>query len=298
MPGLVGTVDPEVASEQSPVAVREPTRIVAVANQKGGVGKTTTAVSLAAAIAEAGSQVLLVDLDPQGNATTGLGLRRDAGRPSTYSVVIDRLPVADATVETAIPGLTLLPSSLDLAGAEIELVPAFSRELRLREGLEDVRGSFDLVLVDCPPTLGLLTVNALVAADEVLLPIQCEYYALEGVGQLMQSIDLVKRSLNPRLEVGGVVLTMFDARTRLAEDVASEVRRHFGSRVFQTVIPRSVRLSEAPGFGQPITVFDPASRGAGAYRRLAAELTGRIGLSAGGGTPGAEHDRRDEEVDR
>jgi chromosome partitioning protein len=267
----------QAADETGPVA---DARIVCVANQKGGVGKTTTAVSLAAALAEAGSHVLLVDLDPQGNATTGLGLRREEGAPSTYGVLLDRMPVTQATIETGIAGLLLLPSSLDLAGAEIELVPAFSRELRLREALDEVRDRYDVVLIDCPPTLGLLTVNALVAADEVLLPIQCEYYALEGVGQLVHSIELVRRSLNPELSIGGVVLTMFDARTRLAEQVAAEVRGHFGEKVFRTVIPRSVRLSEAPGFGQPITVFDPSSRGAGAYRRLAGEIAERLKLEA------------------
>ncbi|MGH3443336.1 MAG: ParA family protein [Nitriliruptorales bacterium] len=254
--------------------------VLCVANQKGGVGKTTTAVSLAAALAEAGLHVLLIDLDPQGNATTGLGLRVAQGEPSTYSVVVDGDPMSAAIARTPIDGLDLCPSSLDLAGAEIELVPAFSRELKLRQALEPVRSDHDLVIVDCPPTLGLLTVNALVAADEVLLPIQCEYYALEGVGQLVQSIELVQRSLNPALGVVGVVLTMFDGRTRLAEQVAAEVRSYFGPQVFRTVIPRSVRLSEAPGFGQPITVFDPTSRGALAYRRLARELGERLGLAA------------------
>ncbi len=255
-------------------------RVVAVANQKGGVGKTTTAVSVGAALAQRGLRVLLVDLDPQRNATTGLGERGEEGRPSTYGVLIEDLPAEEALLATEVDGLTLLPSSLDLAGAEIELVPVFSRERRLREALDAVRGRFDLTIVDCPPTLGLLTVNALVAADEVLIPIQCEYYALEGVGQLVRTIDLVRRSLNPELGIGGVLLTMFDGRTRLAEQVAAEVRGHFGDEVFRTVIPRAVRLSEAPGFGQPITVFDPASRGARAYQRLAGELAQRLELDA------------------
>ena len=255
-------------------------RVIAVVNQKGGVGKTTTAVSLGAALAERGLAVLLVDLDPQRNATTGLGERGEEGRPSTYGVLIEDLPAAEALVATEVDGLTLLPASLDLAGAEIELVPVLSRERRLVEALEPVRDRFDLVIVDCPPTLGLLTVNALVAADEVLIPLQCEYYALEGVGQLVRTIDLVRRSLNPELDVGGVLLTMFDGRTRLAEQVAAEVRGHFGDQVFRTVIPRAVRLSEAPGFGQPITVFDPSSRGARAYQRLAGELAQRLDLDA------------------
>jgi chromosome partitioning protein len=258
--------------------------VVCVANQKGGVGKTTTAVSVSAALAGRGVEVLLVDLDPQCNATTGLGHRGEEGRPSTYGVLIEELPPEKAIVSTDVPGLSLLPSSLDLAGAEIELVPLFTRERRLADALADVRDRYDLVILDCPPTLGLITVNALVAADEVLLPIQCEYYALEGVSQLTRTIDLVRRSLNPDLAVGGVVLTMFDGRTRLSEQVATEVRRHFADRVFRTVIPRSVRLSEAPGFGQPVTLFDPASRGARAYERLASEIAERLGLDVTGGS--------------
>ncbi|MBW3577247.1 MAG: AAA family ATPase [Actinobacteria bacterium] len=252
--------------------------IVCIANQKGGVGKTTTAVSVAAALADGGAQVLLVDVDPQGNATTGLGLRVGEGAPSTYRVLVDGLAVEDATEPTAVRGLHCLPSTLDLAGAEIELVPAFSRELRLSRALDEVRDLYDLIIVDCPPTLGLLTVNALVAADLVILPIQCEYYALEGVGQLTRTIDMVQRNLNPRLEIGGVVLTMFDARTRLAQQVVDEVRSHFGDHAFRTVIPRSVRLSEAPGYGQPITVYATASRAARAYRRLADEIAERLAL--------------------
>jgi chromosome partitioning protein len=250
-----------------------------VANQKGGVGKTTTAVSVAAALAEDGVRVLLLDLDPQGNATTGLGQRPPEGGQSSYSVMVDGAGIEEATVDVGGRGLACVPSSLDLAGAEIELVPAFSRELRLKNALEPVRDRYDVILIDCPPTLGLLTVNALVAADHVLLPIQCEYYALEGVGQLVRSIEMVRQSLNPALEISGVVLTMYDARTRLADQVSSEVRRYFGDRVYDTVIPRTVRLSEAPGFGQPITEYDPNSRGARAYRRLADEIADRLGLT-------------------
>ncbi|MFN2555575.1 MAG: ParA family protein [Nitriliruptorales bacterium] len=270
-----GAVD---AAGQDLSGRRAAAAVVCIANQKGGVGKTTTAISLAAALADGGASVLLVDLDPQSNATTGLGFRVDRGDPSTYAVLIDGMAIEDATRMTEVAGLELLPSGLDLAGAEIELVPLFAREFRLRRALERVRDRYEVVIVDCPPTLGLLTVNALVAADFVLLPIQCEYYALEGVGQLMHTLDLVRRNLNESLALGGVILTMFDGRTRLSQQVAEEVRRHFGSQVFRTVIPRSVRLSEAPSFGEPITTFDPASRGARAYLRLAGEFALRLGL--------------------
>ena len=252
--------------------------VICVANQKGGVGKTTTAVSLASGLALAGAQVLLVDLDPQANATTGLGLRAVEGGPSTYRVLVDGVDVEDATEPTAVRGLHCIPASLDLAGAEIELVPAFSRELCLRKALDVVRDLYDVILIDCPPSLGLLTINALAAADVVLTPIQCEYYALEGVGQLQRSLELVRSNLNPGLRLGGIVLTMFDGRTRLSQQVVDEVRRHFGDTVFRTVIPRTVRLSEAPGFGQPITVLDPSSRGARAYMRLVDEVALRLEL--------------------
>ncbi len=253
--------------------------VVAVANQKGGVGKTTTTVSVAAALAGLGARVLVVDLDPQGNATTGLGLRADQGEASTYQVLVDDLPAEQALRTTEVEGLDVLPSSLDLAGAEVELVPAFSRELRLRRALEDLRTRYDVVFVDCPPSLGLLTINALVAADQVLVPIQCEYYALEGLGQLMRTVRLVGDNLNRDLELGGVVLTMYDGRTNLSQQVVDEVRDYFGDRAYGVIIPRTVRLSEAPSFGQPITVFDPSSRGARAYERLAREMGERLGLS-------------------
>ncbi len=252
--------------------------VVSVANQKGGVGKTTTAVSVAAALAQLGIHVLLVDLDPQGNASTGLGCRLAEGEPSTYSVLVDGSSASEAVRATDVEGLWLLPASLDLAGAEVELVPAFSRELRLRRALEELRPRFDLVLVDCPPSLGLLTINALVAANQVLVPIQCEYYALEGLSQLLRTVQLVGDNLNTDLELGGVVLTMYDGRTNLAQQVVDEVRDYFGDRAYQTVIPRTVRLSEAPSFGQPITSFDPNSRGARAYDRLAGEIAQRLGF--------------------
>ncbi len=251
---------------------------ICVTNQKGGVGKTTTAVSLAAALAELGARVLLVDLDPQGNASTGLARRVAEGEPSAYGVLVDGDAAAAAIRTTDVPGLDLLPSSLDLAGAEVELVPAFSRELRLQRALAAVRDGYDLTIIDCPPSLGLLTINALVAADQVLVPIQCEYYALEGLSQLLRTVELVGDNLNTRLEIGGVVLTMYDGRTNLAQQVVDEVRAHFGERAYDTVIPRSVRLSEAPSYGQPITVFDPSSRGARAYQRLAREVAQRLEL--------------------
>jgi chromosome partitioning protein len=253
-----------------------PGRVLVVANQKGGVGKTTTAVSLAASLADEGCAVLLVDLDPQANATSGLGLRVAPDEPSVYDVLVADVPVQTAVVDTAVYGLAVLPASLDLAGAEIELVSAFSREQKLRRALEPARAVYDVVLIDCPPSLGLLTVNALCAADGVLVPVQCEYFALEGLGALRRNVDLIRAQLNPTLEIVGFVLTMLDARTRLSQQVVEEVRAHFGDLVFTTRIPRSVRLAEAPGFGQPITVFDPASRGAMAYRRLAAEVLGRL----------------------
>lgn len=263
-----------------PDSERSSTRgvIIAVTNQKGGVGKTTTTISVAAALAEFGAKVLVVDLDPQGNASTGLGIRVGPDAPSTYGVLIDGDDAADGILATEVPDLDLLPSSIDLAGAEVELVPTPSRELRLQRSLEGVRSTYDVILIDCPPSLGLLTINAMVAADEVLVPIQCEYYALEGLTQLLRTVELVGENLNHQLELGGVVLTMYDGRTNLAQNVVDEIRRHFGDRTYETVIPRTVRLSEAPSFGQPITLFDTNSRGARAYRRLAAELVTRLDL--------------------
>ena len=253
-------------------------RIVAITNQKGGVGKTTTAISLAAALAAEGVAVLLVDLDPQGNASTGLDLRVASGQASTYHILIDRLPAGEAIIPTGVEHLDLVPSSIDLAGAEVELVAQMNRERRLARALEDVRSNYDVIFLDCPPSLGILTLNALVAADEALVPIQCEYYALEGVSQLLRTIHLVQEDLNAGLHIGGVLMTMFDARTNLSQQVADEIRAFFGDTAYTTVIPRTVRLSEAPSFGQPITVFDPSSRGARAYQRLAREAGQRLGL--------------------
>jgi chromosome partitioning protein len=248
-------------------------RVVAIANQKGGVGKTTTAVNLGAALAEAGFRVLIVDLDPQGNATTGLGLNPRDVNGSVYDVLLNDMALEDCVEPTSVKNLFVAPATIDLAGAEIELVPQMSRELRLRRAIDSVRDQYDLVLIDCPPSLGLLTLNGLAAADDVIVPIQCEYYALEGLGQLLSNVGLVQSNLNRALEVRGIVLTMYDGRTKLADQVEAEVREYFGPRVYRTVVPRTVRLSEAPSFGQPIIVFDSTSRGARAYRELAKEVS-------------------------
>jgi chromosome partitioning protein len=247
---------------------------MAVANQKGGVGKTTTAVNLGACLADIGYRVLVCDLDPQGNASTGLGLNPRNMETSMYDVILNDVAIEDCIEPSSVRNLFVAPASLDLAGAEIELVPAFSRELRLRRALETVIDDYDFVLIDCPPSLGLLTVNGLAAATEVVVPIQCEYYALEGLGQLLRNVTLVQKNLNPRLEVSAIVLVMYDARTKLSDQVVQEVRDHFGETVCRNVIPRTVRLSEAPSFGQPIIAFDPTSRGAIAYRELAKEVSG------------------------
>jgi chromosome partitioning protein len=249
---------------------------LAVANQKGGVGKTTTAVNLAAALAEMDCRVLLLDFDPQGNASSGIGMRPEPGSPTIYEALSEAVPLIEALRPTSQPNLMLAPAAIDLAGAEIELVGALSRERRLRRVLEPVRGAFDVVVIDCPPSLGLLTINALCAADGVIVPIQTEYYALEGLGAFRRSAELVRTQLNPALEITGFVLTMLDGRTRLSQQVVQDVRRHLGARVFNTRIPRTVRLAEAPSFGQPITMFDPTSRGAMAYRNLAAEVLNRL----------------------
>jgi len=271
----VWTDVPEPDGSQGDAYVPRPVpRVMAVANQKGGVGKTTTAVNLGAGLAEIGFRVLVIDLDPQGNATTGLGIDARSFELSMYDVVMRDTKLEDAIEPTSMKNLFVAPATIDLAGAEIELVPTFSRELKLRRALESVIPDFDYILIDCPPSLGLITVNGLAAADEVLVPIQCEYYALEGLGQLLRNVHLVQSNLNEKLEVTTIVLTMYDARTKLAEQVAEEVRTHFGNKVCRNVIPRTVRISEAPSFGQPITAFDPSSRGAIAYRELAKEVSG------------------------
>ena len=262
---------PELSGAKKP---KTGTRVVAVANQKGGVGKTTTAVNLGASLAELGFRVLVIDLDPQGNATTGLGIDARNFENSMYDVMMKDIALEDCIEPTSLLNLFVAPATIDLAGAEIELVPAFSREFKLRKAIKSVIEDFDYILIDCPPSLGLITINGLAAADEVLVPIQCEYYALEGLGQLLRNVQLVQSNLNETLEVSTIVLTMFDARTKLADQVASEVRAHFGARVCRVVIPRTVRISEAPSFGQPITVYDPTSRGAIAYRELAKEVSG------------------------
>jgi chromosome partitioning protein len=247
-------------------------RVMAVANQKGGVGKTTTAINVGAALAELGQRVLIVDLDPQANASSGLGIDRLGLENSMYQVLMQDVPLENCIEPTDVKGLFVAPSTLDLAGAEIELVPVFSRETRLRRAIHTVRDQFDYVLIDCPPSLGLLTVNGLTAAEEVLVPIQCEYYALEGLGQLIMNVENIRRDLNPELDISTIVCVMYDARTNLSEDVVDEIRKTFGEKVVNTVVPRSVRLSEAPSYGQPITVFDPRSRGAIAYRDVAKEI--------------------------
>lgn len=249
--------------------------VVAISNQKGGVGKSTSAVNLAAALAGLDRRILVVDMDPQGNATSGLGIDRASLDHTIYDVLLKDVDLADALEPTSTAGVFVAPATIDLAAAEIELVSAMSRELRLRTVLADVVDDYDYVLIDCPPSLGLLTLNGFAAATEVLIPIQCEYYALEGVSQLLKNVELVRRSLNPELTVHGVVLTMFDGRTNLSADVAGQVREFFGPKAYRAVIPRSVKLSEAPSYGEPIEAYAPMSRGAIAYRHLAAEFLAR-----------------------
>jgi chromosome partitioning protein len=255
-----------------------PGRVVCIANQKGGVGKTTTAVNLATGLALRGHRVLVVDADPQANATTGLGLDHRTVERSSYDLLVRSVPLEEIAITTDVRGLDCIPSSLDLAGAEVELVGAMARERKLAEALAGAEERYEVIFIDCPPSLGLLTINALAAADDLLIPVQCEYYALEGLGQLLGTVDRVKRSLNSDLRLAGFVLTMYDGRTKLSSQVAAEVRGHFGELVYESVIPRSVRLSEAPSYGEPVLVMDPSSRGSIAYRLLATEVEERYGL--------------------
>ena len=252
-------------------------RVLAVANQKGGVGKTTTAINLGTALAAVGERVLLVDADPQGNASTGLGVARIDRKVTLYDVLMGEQPISAAAVKTALPGLDLLPSDPDLSGVEMELHSAPRRSFRLRDALDAVRasGTYTYVLIDCPPSLNLLTVNAMAAADAVFVPLQCEFFALEGLSQLMRTVELVRGSLNPNLELQGVVLTMYDRRNSLSEQVASDVRAHFGDKVYETVIPRNVRVSEAPSFGKPVLIYDLKCAGSQAYLKLAREVVNR-----------------------
>ena len=258
-------------------------RIIAVANQKGGVGKTTTAINLATALAACGKRVLICDLDPQGNASTGLGVERQDRKTGAYEVLIDGVAIADATKPTNVPNMWIVPTTPDLAGAEIELIDLDRREFRLRDALAKAKLWYDFILIDCPPSLTLLTLNAMVAADCVLVPLQCEFYALEGLSQLMKTVERVKKSLNPVLEIQGVVLTMFDKRSSLNEQVASDVRQHFGDKVYETAIPRNVRIAEAPSYGMPALLYDIRCAGSQAYILLASEVLkrehGRTGRS-------------------
>jgi chromosome partitioning protein len=263
-------------------------RIITIANQKGGVGKTTTAINLAASLAAAERRVLAVDADPQANLTSGLGRKTEDGRASFYEVLSERATIEEVLVSTDLDHLTLVPSHRNLTAVEVELVGATGREYRIREALAPLKDRFDYVFVDCPPSLGLLTVNALTAADTVLVPLQCEYFALEGVSELMDTLRRVRRALNPKVEVEGVLLTMVDDRTNLSQQVSGEIRTHFGDRVFQATIPRSIRLAEAPSFGKPILLYDIRSRGAQAYLELAREIMAHEEKGTGQGALGTD----------
>ncbi|MCR5580653.1 MAG: AAA family ATPase [Pseudobutyrivibrio sp.] len=251
-------------------------RVIAIANQKGGVGKTTTSINLSACLAEAGKKVLVIDTDPQGNATSGLGLDKDECENTVYDLVLDQCSIKECMYNVEnIPNLTIIPSNVDLAGAEIELLGINEKEYILRNAVDYVKDDFDYVIIDCPPSLNMLTINAMTTADSVLVPIQCEYYALEGISQLMHTIDLVQQRLNPKLKIDGVVFTMYDKRTNLASDVVDTVKNNLNATVYQTIIPRNVRLAEAPSHGLPINLYDPKSAGSESYRNLAKEIIGR-----------------------
>lgn len=276
-------------SEETPI---DPPKVIAVANQKGGVGKTTTAINLATALAAIGQRVVVLDLDPQGNASTGLGVSRAERRATSYDVLVSERPLQDALIDTSVPGLAIVPSDVDLSGAELELSDAPRRSYRLRHAIDRFRRTLagmgehcDYILIDCPPSLNLLTVNAMTASDSVLVPLQTEFFALEGLTQLMRTIDLVRGNLNKKLEIQGVVLTMYDKRNNLSAQVAADVRAHFGDKVYDTVIPRNVRVSEAPSFGKPVLLYDLECAGAQAYLKLASELVRQERRAAGALTP-------------
>jgi len=267
-----------VAEKSKPDPSKLSLRVLAVANQKGGVGKTTTAINLATALAALGEKVLIIDVDPQGNASTGLGVPKAQRTTTVYDVIVGERPLAQATVNTAVPGLDLVPADADLSGIELELAQAERRSFRLRNaiaGLKDSGAGYSYVLIDCPPSLNLLTVNAMAASDAVLVPLQCEFFALEGLSQLMRTVELVRGNLNPRLEIQGVVLTMYDRRNSLSDQVAADVRAHFGEKVYETMIPRNVRVSEAPSFGKPALIYDLKCAGSQAYIKLAREVVSR-----------------------
>ncbi len=247
-------------------------KVIAIANQKGGVGKTTTSVNLSSCLASRGKSVLVIDIDPQGNTTSGLGIDKKTVKKSIYDVIINDEDIKNTLINTVVDNLSLCPSNIQLAGAEVELVSIFSREMRIKSSISPLRDEFDFIIMDCPPSLGLLTINALTASDTILVPIQCEYYALEGLSQLMNTVKLVQKHLNPSLDVEGVVLTMFDARTNLSIQVVDEVKKYFKNKVYRTIIPRNVRLSEAPSYGLPIILYDAKSKGAECYLELADEV--------------------------